>query len=331
MSRIRPPCTPTSSCWTRSWDLASAPHRVRGQLPTLGIFWNAQQTQLNQFARVDRNLTWIHIVFLAPVAMMPFSTLLPSTFETLQVALIVYWLNLLAAGIVLYISWTYATRAVCSSRMSPWRSAPRSAAGSSPPRALHDLPVARVHRHPDRHRRDHPRPAELTRSGHRLSWLPRLWRVPEGETDDARVRAADRHVARRGRNSRSNRRWRSPSDAKVERLGAFIVFRSVGQPAEVPDTISIIGGAPARRATADALLRLSRVERLFLTKVEGSTWTIWRAPGEDWNGPDGPGFNQRFIGEISADGGTIEGRWERGMGTPATHWELDFPIDYVRT
>jgi hypothetical protein len=36
--------------------------------------------------------------------------------------------------------------------------------------------------------------------------------------------------------------------------------------------------------------------------------------GEPAEVPDGPGFNQRFIGEISADGKTIEGRWERGMG-----------------
>ena len=34
-------------------------------------------------------------------------------------------------------------------------------------------------------------------------------------------------------------------EAKIERLGKFIVFRSVGQPAEVPESISIIGGAPA--------------------------------------------------------------------------------------
>jgi len=59
-------------------------------------------------------------------------------------------------------------------------------------------------------------------------------------------------------------------------------------------------------------------------------WRIWRAPGEDWNGPDGPGFNQRFIGEISADGTTIVGRWERGMGDAGDAWEIDFPITYAR-
>jgi hypothetical protein len=33
-------------------------------------------------------------------------------------------------------------------------------------------------------------------------------------------------------------------EAKIERLGEFIVFSSVGKPAEVPDSVSIIGGAP---------------------------------------------------------------------------------------
>jgi uncharacterized membrane protein len=35
---------------------------------TLGIFWVGQQTQLNRFARADRNLAWIHIAFLCCVS-----------------------------------------------------------------------------------------------------------------------------------------------------------------------------------------------------------------------------------------------------------------------
>ena len=38
---------------------------------TLGIFWVGQQTQIHQFERSDRDLTWIHLVFLAWVALMP--------------------------------------------------------------------------------------------------------------------------------------------------------------------------------------------------------------------------------------------------------------------
>jgi uncharacterized membrane protein len=97
--------------WDALGDLGPHLFVYAASFLTLGIFWGAQQTQLNQFAGTDRDLTWIHLLFLAAVAMMPFSTLLLSTFETLQVALIVYWVNLLALGLVLYLSWAYATHA----------------------------------------------------------------------------------------------------------------------------------------------------------------------------------------------------------------------------
>ena len=119
-------------------------------------------------------------------------------------------------------------------------------------------------------------------------------------------------------------------EATVESLGEFIVFRSAGEPADVPDSVSIIGGAPGGDPQPMHYFDSRGVKRLFLTTLEGSTWKVWRAPGEDWNGPDGPGFNQRFIGEISSDGNTIEGRWERGMGGAGDEWELDFPLTYVR-
>jgi hypothetical protein len=119
-------------------------------------------------------------------------------------------------------------------------------------------------------------------------------------------------------------------EMKIERLGKFIVFSSVGEPAEVPDTLSIIGGAPEGEPQPMHYFDSRGVKRLYLTAVEGSTWKIWWAPGEDWNGPHGPGFNQRFIGAISADAKTIDGRWERGMGAAGDEWEIDFPIRYVR-
>jgi hypothetical protein len=121
------------------------------------------------------------------------------------------------------------------------------------------------------------------------------------------------------------------SDATIERLGEFIVFRSVGHPEEMPDTIAIIGGAPDGEPQPMHYFDSRGVKRLFMTALDGSTWKIWRAPGEDWNGPDGPGFNQRFIGDISADGTTIDGRWERGLGEAGDEWSVDFPITYVRT
>ncbi len=78
---------------------------------TLGIFWVGQQTQLNHFARSDRNLTWIHIAFLCAVCLVPFSTSLLAEFIRYRVALLVYWFNILLLGASLYWSWSYARRA----------------------------------------------------------------------------------------------------------------------------------------------------------------------------------------------------------------------------
>jgi hypothetical protein len=119
-------------------------------------------------------------------------------------------------------------------------------------------------------------------------------------------------------------------EAKLSRLGKLIVFSTVSKPAEVPDSVSIIGGAPDGEPQPMHYFDSRGVKRLFMMALEGSTLKIWRAPGEDWNGPNGPGFNQRFIGEISADGKMIEGRWERGTGKTGDKWEIDFPISYVR-
>ena len=120
------------------------------------------------------------------------------------------------------------------------------------------------------------------------------------------------------------------AETTVERMGEFVVIRSVAEPAELPDSISIVGGAPEGEPQPMHYFDGRGVKRLFLMAIEGSTWKIWRAPSEDWNGPDGPGFNQRFIGEIAPDGKTIEGRWERGIGDAGDQWELDFPFTYVR-
>ena len=78
---------------------------------TLGIFWVGQQTQLNHFARADRNLAWIHISFLCAVSLTPFSTSLLAEFIHYRTALLVYWFNIFLLGLTLYWSWRYATRA----------------------------------------------------------------------------------------------------------------------------------------------------------------------------------------------------------------------------
>ncbi len=78
---------------------------------TLGIFWVGQQSQLNHFARSDRNLSWIHFAFLLAVTLTPFSTALLAAFITYRLALVVYWLNILLLGVLLFSSLWYAWRA----------------------------------------------------------------------------------------------------------------------------------------------------------------------------------------------------------------------------
>jgi uncharacterized membrane protein len=75
---------------------------------TLGIFWVGQQTQFNHLARAARHFTWIHIVFLASISVMPFSTNLLGNYIGYRIALVVYWLNILTPGLLLYWSWRCA-------------------------------------------------------------------------------------------------------------------------------------------------------------------------------------------------------------------------------
>ena len=75
---------------------------------TLGIFWVGQQTQLNHLARSDRSLTWIHLLFLFAMSVMPFSTSLLAEYPAYKFAMLVYWANIFLAGATLYFSWVCA-------------------------------------------------------------------------------------------------------------------------------------------------------------------------------------------------------------------------------
>jgi uncharacterized membrane protein len=78
---------------------------------TLGIFWVGQQTQLNQLIKSDRHLTWMHLAFLFPVTILPFSTRLLAEFIAFRTALLAYWFNLLLLGLLLYLCWERAIKA----------------------------------------------------------------------------------------------------------------------------------------------------------------------------------------------------------------------------
>jgi uncharacterized membrane protein len=56
-----------------------------------------------------RDLTWIHLAFLFCITLMPLTTRLLAEFITYRTALLLYWLNILLPGAMLYWSWTYVT------------------------------------------------------------------------------------------------------------------------------------------------------------------------------------------------------------------------------
>jgi uncharacterized membrane protein len=92
---------------------ASAPRLLPWllSLVTLGIFWLGQQTQLSQLERSNRDLAWLHFIFLAVVAVLPFSTRLLADFLTYRTAFLIYWFNILLLGVALYAAWGCAERA----------------------------------------------------------------------------------------------------------------------------------------------------------------------------------------------------------------------------
>jgi uncharacterized membrane protein len=78
---------------------------------TLGIFWVGQGSQLNQLARSNRNYSWLQLVFLFGVTLVPFSTALLARFPTYRVALVEYWLNIVLLGMALLAAFQYGLRA----------------------------------------------------------------------------------------------------------------------------------------------------------------------------------------------------------------------------
>jgi uncharacterized membrane protein len=78
---------------------------------TLGIFWNGQQTQLSYVREGNRDLAWLELLFLAVIALFPFTTSLLAENIDLRLALGLYWFNIFVSGVVLYAIWTYVNRA----------------------------------------------------------------------------------------------------------------------------------------------------------------------------------------------------------------------------
>jgi uncharacterized membrane protein len=77
---------------------------------TLGIFWTAHTTQFHYINKSDRHLNWISLFFLMFVTLLPFTTAFLSEYINFKFAIGLYWLNIVALGMMLFIQWRYVYR-----------------------------------------------------------------------------------------------------------------------------------------------------------------------------------------------------------------------------
>ena len=77
---------------------------------TLGIFWVAQQTQLSEVEKTDRDYTWIMLTFLLFVTFVPFSTALLAAYYQSWMAVVEYWFNIFLLGAFNTLAVEYAAR-----------------------------------------------------------------------------------------------------------------------------------------------------------------------------------------------------------------------------
>jgi hypothetical protein len=105
--------------------------------------------------------------------------------------------------------------------------------------------------------------------------------------------------------------------------GAYLLQRSSVPVPEAPDGLSVIG-PNADDGYTQHYFDSRGIARLYAMTFDGRRWTLERHTPDFSPLP----FHQRWVGAFSADGSTIEGRWET---SPDGHdWELDFQLVYRR-
>jgi uncharacterized membrane protein len=75
----------------------------------LGGLWIAHHNQYHWIKRSNRAFLWINILYLFFIVLIPFSTKILAGYNTEQLAVMVFGLNLVISLAILYIHWKYAT------------------------------------------------------------------------------------------------------------------------------------------------------------------------------------------------------------------------------
>ncbi len=102
--------------------------------------------------------------------------------------------------------------------------------------------------------------------------------------------------------------------------GKFVRVDSQMEDERFPKSLQIVGSDDESEDCTALYFDSRGVHRIYQMRVAGGEWKTWR---------NAPGFNQRFIGKISADGKTIAGQWEKSED--GSNWEVDFDLTFTKT
>lgn len=106
--------------------------------------------------------------------------------------------------------------------------------------------------------------------------------------------------------------------------GQYLLQRSeVPDVPQAPDGLMIVAVEPDG-SLVQHYYDSRGVTRLYAMTFEDGTWTLLR-DRPDFSPLD---FAQRFVGRLSPDGDTIDGRWE--LAEDGTNWRVDFELVYRR-
>jgi hypothetical protein len=120
--------------------------------------------------------------------------------------------------------------------------------------------------------------------------------------------------------------WASPSDERGHTIfqwgpeEAFLIQRWETPVDVAPDGVAIFAVDEDSGHLVQHYFDSRGVIRQYATGIEDGVWSLRKLTG---------GFAQRFRGEFSADGDTIEASWEKA-DEGSTAWELDFDLIYRR-
>ena len=102
--------------------------------------------------------------------------------------------------------------------------------------------------------------------------------------------------------------------------GGFLIQHSTIDRPEFPNGISLYGATGPGGSLQQHYFDSRGVHRIYEVTFEDRVLTIFR---------EGPDWPQRYVGELSEDGDTLSGRWERGEELGA-ELKLDFELNYRR-